>query len=305
MEPDDKTSTEKQNPFWDSVPAPGLETTPQAEQLPLASVNQPESQLVSTPQAQIVGDLGQQPTSHFSATVSNSAQFGGQINSASAITSGYEMQETKSGWRWGQFAIGFFAPIVVMMLLTGISSFDNVYDERWDEVHKMEMITMSSDNGTFTHTFGEEVTDNGRFEVSWCNSMGAYEGYDYYCNYLYSNDGEILEIIERKNGGSEVAVGEYTQDNHTFWFTTDSHSIDEMNFELEFYDRELEDELYDSGGGDMVDTFFCLMPLVGIVAVVISFARGNKSLGFGLIASVSIPIMLGAFFFILLMLFGF
>ena len=39
MEPDDKTSTEEQNQFWGSVPEPGLETTPQAEQLPLASIS--------------------------------------------------------------------------------------------------------------------------------------------------------------------------------------------------------------------------------------------------------------------------
>jgi hypothetical protein len=308
MEPDDKTSTEKQNPFWDSVPASGLETTPQAEQLPLASVNQPESQLISTPQAQIVGDLGQQPTSHFSATVSNSAQFGGQINSASAITSGYEMQETKSGWRWGQFAIGFFAPIVVMILLTGISEFSNGdWDNRWDDVYKIEMITMSSDNGTFTHTFGEEVTDNGRFEVNWCYSMGTYEGYQYECSHSYSDaDKKIYEIKENEWNG-EVVVGEYTQDNHTIWFTTDSHSIDEMDFEFEFYDRALQNELDESGGGggDMVDTFFCLMPLIGIGAIVISFVRGNKSLGYGLITSISIPLFLGAFFLMLLLMFGF
>ena len=304
MEPDDKTSTEKQNPFWDSVPASGLETTPQAEQLPLASVNQPESQLVSTPQSQIVGDLGQQPTSHFSATVSNSAQ-SGYIGSPS-ITSGYDMTEKKAGMNWKQFAIGFFAPIVVLMFLTVVSDLENGdWDERWDEVHKMEMITMSSDNGTFTHTFGDEVTENGRFEVNWCYSMGTYEGYDYYCNERFSNGDVIIEIVERKNGGSEVAVGEYNGLNHTIWLTTDSHNSNEIEFELEFIDRALEDELNYSSGGDMVDTFFCLMPLAGIVAVVISFARGNKSLGYGLLTAASIPIILGGSFLILLLTFGF
>jgi hypothetical protein len=195
------------------------------------------------------------------------------------------------------------------MLLTVISDFTNdSWDENWDDVYRMEMITMSSDNGTFTHTFAEEVTDNGRFEVNWCNSMNWEDEYEYHCDWDYNSEGD-KDIIEVKNNGRESrVVGEYTQDNHTIWFTTDSHSIDEMNFEFEFYDRALQNELddeYMGDGGDMVDTFFCLMPLVGVVAIVISFARGNKSLGYGLIASVSIPIMLGAFFFILLMLFGF
>ena len=308
MESDDKTSTEEQNPFWESVPAPGLETTHQAEQLPLAPVNQPESQSFSTPQAQIVGDLGQQPTSHFSATVSNPAP-SGYMGSSPSITSGYDMPEKKKGMNWGQFAIGFFAPIVVMMLLTGISDLGNGdYDESWDEVYQIEMITIFSDNGTFTHTFTEEVTDNGRFEVNWCYSMGEYEGYDYYCNERFSNGDVIIEIVERKNGGSEVAVGEYTGLNHTIWFTIDSHNTSEMDFEFEFYDRALQDELdyeYMDGGGDMTDTFFCLMPLLGIVAIVISFARGNKSLGYGLITAASIPMILGGLFLMLLLLFGF
>ena len=188
MESDDKTSTEEQNPFWESVPAPGLETTHQAEQLPLAPVNQPESQSFSTPQAQIVGDLGQQPTSHFSATVSNPAQ-SGYMGSSPSITSDYDMSEKKKGMNWGQFAIGFFAPIVIMILLSILSEF-------------------------------------------------AYQV-----------------------GGR--------------------------------------------GGGDIVESFFCLMPLLGIVAIVISFARGNKSLGYGLITAASIPFVLGGLFLMLLMMYGF
>jgi hypothetical protein len=299
MESGDNSPPEQQKPFWESAQAPQSAASPQ-----------PEVQSVSPPQAQMVGNIGQQQSTHFSATVNNPAINSGNIGSASSITTGYDMSEKKKGMNWGQFAIGFFAPIVIMMLLTVSSDFTNDrWDERWDEVYRMEMITMSSDNGTFTHTFDGEVTDNGRFEANWCYSIGTYEGYDYYCNHLYSNGDEILEIVEIINGGSEVAVGEYTQQNYTIWFTTDSHSVDEMEFEFEFYDRALEEELYDSeeggGGGDMVDTFFCLMPLIGIGAIVISFAKGNKSLGYGLIASVSIPIVLGGLMLTLLVMFGF
>jgi hypothetical protein len=296
MDTGDNSPPEQQETFWGSAQAPES-TTP----------TQPAPQTVSAPQVQIMGNLAQQPQTHFSATVSNSAQ-SGYIGSPS-ITSDYDMSEKKKGMNWGQFTIGFFAPIVVMMLLTGISEFGNGdWDDRWDDVHKMEMITMTSDNGTFSHTFGDEVTENGRFEINWCYSMDTYEGYDYYCNERFSNGDVIIEIVERKNGGSEVAVGEYTGLNHTIWFTIDSHNTSEMDFEFEFYDRALQDELdyeYMDSGGDMTDTFFCLMPLLGIVAIVISFARGNKSLGYGLITAASIPMILGGFFLILLLLFGF
>ncbi len=294
MDTGDNSPPEQQEPFWGSAQAPES-TTPK----------QSEPQTAPAPQGQIMGNLAQQPQTHFSATVNNPAQ-STYIGSSPSITSGYDMTEKKKGMNWGQFAIGFFAPIVVLMLLTVVSDLENGdWDERWDEVHKMEMITMSSDNGTFTHTFGDEVTENGRFEVNWCYSMGTYEGYDYYCNERFSNGDVIIEIVERKNGGSEVAVGEYTGLNHTIWLTTDSHNSNEIEFELEFIDRALEDELNYSSGGDMVDTFFCLMPLAGIVAVVISFARGNKSLGYGLLTAASIPIILGGSFLILLLIFGF
>ena len=294
MDTGDNSPPEQQEPFWGSAQAPES-TTPK----------QSEPQTAPAPQGQIMGNLTQQPQTHFSATVNNPAQ-STYIGSSPSITSGYDMTEKKAGMNWKQFAIGFFAPIVVLMFLTVVSDLENGdWDERWDEVHKMEMITMSSDNGTFTHTFGDEVTENGRFEVNWCYSMGTYEGYDYYCNERFSNGDVIIEIVERKNGGSEVAVGEYNGLNHTIWLTTDSHNSNEIEFELEFIDRALEDELNYSSGGDMVDTFFCLMPLAGIVAVVISFARGNKSLGYGLLTAASIPIILGGSFLILLLTFGF
>jgi hypothetical protein len=301
MESGDKSPTEQQSPFWESAQAPQSAASPQ-----------PEVQSVSPPQAQMVGNIGQQQSTHFSATVSNPAINSGNIGSASSITTGYDMSEKKKGMNWGQFAIGFFAPIVIMMLLTVSSDFTNDrWDERWDEVYRMEMITMSSDNGTFTHTFSEEVTNYGRFEVNWCNSMSWDEEYEYHCDWEYSSESSDKDIIEVKNYGreNEVVVGEYTQHNRTIWFSTDSHNGDVIEFEFEFYDRALEEELYNSdggeGGGDMIDTFFCLMPLAGIVAIVISFAKGNKSLGYGLIASVSIPIVLGGLMLTLLLMFGF
>ncbi|MDE0954453.1 MAG: hypothetical protein OR994_07230, partial [Candidatus Poseidoniales archaeon] len=259
MEPADKSSPEQQKPFWDSTQPPEDVTEPQ-----------PEVQSVSPPQAQMVGNLGQQQSTHFYATVNNPAQY----SSASSITTGYDMTEKKAGMNWKQFAIGFFAPIVIMILLSTLSEVANEdWDDRWDDVHHMEMVTMSSDNGTFTHTFSEEVTDYGRFEVNWCNSMNWEDEYEYHCDWGYNSETSDKDIIEVKNTGqeSEVVVGEYTQHNRTIWFSTDSHNSDEIEFEFEFKDRELEmelDEKYMGGGGaaDMVDTFFCLMPLIGIGA---------------------------------------
>jgi hypothetical protein len=298
MEPADISSPEQQKPFWDSTQPPEDVTEPQ-----------PEVQSVSPPQAQVVGNLGQQQSTHFYATVNNPAQY----SSASSITTGYDMTEKKTGMNWKQFAIGFFAPIVIMILLTILSEVADGgagYD-RWDDVHRMEMIAMSSDNGTFTHTFSEEVTDYGRFEVNWCNSMNWEDEYEYHCDWGYNPGTSDKDIFEVKNNGREsgVVVGEYTQHNRTIWFTTESHSIDEIEFEFEFKDRELEMELDEEYMGDgvagMFDTFFCLMPLAGIVAIVISFARGNKSLGYGLIAAASIPTVLSGLMFMLFLMLGF
>ena len=300
MESGDKSPSEQQSPFWESAQAPQSAASPQ-----------PEAQSVSPPQAQMVGNIGQQQSIQFSATVNNPA-LNGNIGSASSITTGYDMSEKKKGMNWGQFAIGFFAPIVILMLLSFISEVaDDNWDDRWDEVYRTEMITMSSDDGIFTHTFDEEVTDNGRFEVRGCYSLGEYGEYEYHCRNTHSGENFDYEIIETKRNDWEhgMVVGEYTQHNRTIWFSTDSHNSNEMEFEFEFYDRALEEELeeeeYMDGGGDMVDSFFCLMPLIGIVAIIVSFAKGNKSLGFGLVSSMSIPFILGGLFLMLLLMFGF
>ena len=319
MDAGENTPSEQQEePFWSSAQAPESTTPIQPEaqtasptqSVPqIASSIQPEAQIASptqsVPQGQIMGQLGQQPQTHFSATVNNPAQ-GTYIGSSPSITSGYDMTEKKKGMNWKQFAIGFFAPILILIVLSFISEFtDGDWEGRWDDVHRMEMVTMSSDNGTFTHTFSEEITDYGRFEVNWCNSMNWEDEYEYHCDWDYNSEGD-KDIIEVPNNDRESrVVGEYTQINRTIWFSTDSNSIDEIEFEFEFIDRALEDELNDSGGGDMVDTFFCLMPLAGIVAVVISFARGNKSLGYGLLTAASIPILLGGLMLALLLMFGF
>lgn len=300
MESGDKSPSENQNPFWDTG------TTPNG------GVKQiPNPQAVSPPQSQIIGDLGQQQPTHFSATVTGTTH-SGHFSSSPSLTTGYDMSEKKKGMNWGQFAIGFFAPIVIMMLLTFISDTSNGdWDERWDEVHVYEVITMHSNNSTFTHTFSEEVTDYGRFEINWCNSISWQdEQYEYHCDWAYQSEGGDKDIIEANYNGRQsesVVVGEYTQHNRTIWFSTDSHNDSEIEFEFEFIDRALNNELEEqyTGGGDMADTFFCLMPLIGIGAIVISFVRGNKSLGYGLITSLSIPIILGGLMLTLLMMFGF
>ena len=138
--------------------------------------------------------------------------------------------------------------------------------------------------------------------------MGAYEEYTYNCDWN-SGRSENRNIFETNNDdwGNEVVVGEYSSKNYTIWFSTDSHNISEMDFEFEFYDRELQEESAGANpdGGGFMDDAFCLLPLVGIVAIIISFARGNKSLGYGLITSASILFVLGAFFFILVMMIWF
>jgi hypothetical protein len=168
MESGDKSPTEQQKPFWDSAQAPQSATSPQSE-----------AQSVSPPQAQIIGNLGQQQSTHFSATVNNPAQY----SPTASITSGYDMSEKKTGMNWKQFAIGFFAPAVIMILLTILSEVANgEWDDRWDDVHQMEMITMSSDDGEFSHTFDGIVIDD-QMQINWCWSTDSYGGYDYYCHY--------------------------------------------------------------------------------------------------------------------------
>ena len=106
MQSGDKSPSEQQSPFLNSAQAPQSAVSPQ-----------PEAQSVSPPQAQMVGNVAQQQSTQFSATVNNPALNGSNIGSASSITTGYDMTEKKKGMNWKQFAIGFFAPIGIIGLL--------------------------------------------------------------------------------------------------------------------------------------------------------------------------------------------
>jgi len=120
MQSGDKSSLEHQKPFLDSAQAPQSAASPQLE-----------AQSVSPPQAQMVGNIGQQQSTQFSATVNNPALNGSNIGSASSITTGYDMTEKKKGMNWKQFAIGFFAPIVIYWIQyeVGLWIWSDTYDD--------------------------------------------------------------------------------------------------------------------------------------------------------------------------------
>jgi len=328
MDSGDNSPSEQQQPFWSSVQAPESTTPTQPEpqtvsptqpepqtvsptqpELQTATPPQSQQQSVSPPQGQIIGNIAQQPETHFSATVNNPAQINGQFNSASSITGGYNMPEKKKGTNWGQFALGFFVPIVVMIILSVLLIGTNgVYDNRWDEVYKSENIVIISENGSFTHIFDDITTDYGRYVVDWCMSVDSGE-YEYSCDWNENRD-EGFEISETPHGDWENnrLVGNYYSQNNTIWLTTDSHNYSQIEFRFEFIDEELEQELESeySENSSLGDSLICFIPLIAIVAIAVSFSKGNKSLGWGLITStIGIPLALFAMFFALLMLYGF
>ena len=324
MDSDDNSPSEQQEPFWGSAqaqegttptqPEPQMvsptQSEPQSFPPPQGQIigniaQQSEPQSISPPQAQIIGNIAQQPESHFSATINNPAQF----NSASSITGGYSMVEKKKGTNWVQFALGFFVPIAVMIIFSVVlSDSDGTYGERWSETHKSENVFIISENGTFTHTFDDATTDYGRYAVDWCMSVDSGE-YEYSCDWNENRD-EGFEISETPHGDWENnrLVGNYYSQNNTIWLTTDSHNYSQIEFRFEFIDEELEQELESeySENSSLGDSLICFIPLIAIVAIAVSFSKGNKSLGWGLITStIGIPLALFAMFFALLMLYGF
>ena len=324
MDSGDNSPSEQQEPFWgpQQTPESTIATRPEPQMVSpaqpepqmvspaqpepqMVSPAQPEPQSVSPPQAQIIGNIAQQPESHFSATINNPAQ----LDSASSITGGYSMVEKKKGTDWVQFALGFFVPIAVMIIFSVVlSDSDGTYGERWSETHKSENVFIISENGTFTHTFDDATTDYGRYAVDWCMSVDSGE-YEYRCEWNQNRD-EGYEIIETPLGDwdNNRMVGNYYPQNNTIWLTTDSHNYSLIEFNFDFVDEKLEQELESEYSEDssLGDSLMCFMPVLAIVVMVVSFARGNKSLGWGIFTStIAIPLAMFAFFFTLLMLYGF
>lgn len=97
-----------------------------------------------------------------------------------------------------------------------------------------------------------------------------------------------------------VQIGELTSSNETLWFIPTGEELTSYSVEIETYDHELDESI--SNQDEIVEGVFCLMPLVYIGAIIVSFVKGKNALGWGLLSSSIFSILLFVGFIILLIM---
>jgi hypothetical protein len=248
MDSDNNQPSGQAKPILTIVPSPESITPAQAE-----------TQSISTSQAQISGTIGQHKP---------------------ILVPGI-----KEGTNWNQFAFGLLVPtaaIIILMLISGATNED--WNGKWDDAHKEGIISLSSNNGTFSHTFDEDVLPiDGRYSLTSFDSLGNYDNYWY----SYSLRNNNTDVIAYGDDDSEEKVGEYNSMNNTIWLTTESQNYSEMRFTFEVVDLELnEDRVNSKGPNEIFGALVCFTPLLAGMGAFISFSNDKKSLGRGLFTSV-------------------
>ena len=189
----------------------------------------------------------------------------------------------KEGFRWGQYAIGFVTPIVVLFMFGMVGEFlsgsDN-YEDPW----RGEEIRMQSEDGqTFEIQF---VMDQDEVMEGFYSYFETERGYEISISYWYdryeSNSVSVYQY--NQSSGSETEIGTYYETNSTAFFQLSDTSADELWLSVNYYNPELDDY----GAVDTFETLFCFLPFIYLAGVIAAFVRGNKALAYGLLT----PLML-------------
>ena len=185
-----------------------------------------------------------------------------------------------------------------------LTSNGNLYHRIYSADHETDNTSSTSYlNSTFTPTnqtlyvYFDAVffSSNVILEVHSCDG-----GYIYYeCNASQMETGYRMSVSwfgEQEH----VQIGELTASNETLWFVPNGDESTSYTVEIQTYNYELDRST--SQTEEIAEGMFCLLPLVYIGAIIMSFVKGKKALGWGLLSSslISILLFVGLFLFIII-----
>jgi len=190
----------------------------------------------------------------------------------------------KEGFRWGQYAIGFVTPIVVLFTFAMVGEFlsgSNNYEDPW---RNEEFNVQSEDNRTFEIQFDMNEDEVMEGFYSYFETEDGFE-VSISCWYDYGYDSISANVYQyNQSTNEETRIGTYYDTNSTAHFQLSGATADELWLRVDFYNPELDDY----GSGNAFDALFCFLPFVYLAGVIAAFVRGNKALAYGLLT----PLML-------------
>lgn len=261
-------------------------------------VSDASGESTAPPTPQLMGSLGENDTAASAPTNAWGAPtplLSGDI----APMSGHQVFVTpqpnqNQGFQWRQFFIGLFVPFAVFGVVAILAA---ALEPDWEDPWRYDTIRAESEDAV-NYSVQASPTEYERFESAF--ALVEHEGHTIYINVWNDYDSmtsTVYQMNESNDRASESAVGTYHVENQTMVFALEDASAEFMMIELSYVDERFEYE------ENPVGLAFCLLPFIHLTATITAFAKGKRSLGWGLVTSAFVGVfVLPVLFFLLLVL---
>ena len=216
---------------------------------------------------------------------------------------------------WSQFFVGLFAPFILIFLLAVISEYSQPDYSDAPQFWRSQSVTIvKDDDGWFNLSVEKSAMESVNFWSSVQSSEQGEVGISFSFDPI-NRDWERNGVVLQSNYSystydySEKEIGRFYDGNQTIWFELSGVDRTSMLLDVQYYDSPGEQAWYDEhrGSSEIIGILAWLGGVLGyIVATVMSFTKGKKALGIGLLSAIPFGvIMLPVLFILLLILFGF
>ena len=269
--------------------------TPQPPQpIMLGTLNNPSTHPSTDPISGAAGDMSANPWG------APTPQLTGAINQVQgqgmfAVPAPIE----EKGFRWGQFFIGVGAPLLVFIVIGIIGA---ALEPSWDDAHRSEEPSLTSEDGSyFQHQLEPSDNEYVTYFSAWFEDDGDSIYLDGWAD-DYEDDGRAFTIYQDSPDRRD-AIGQYYPSNQTLSFTLYETSTNQLECIVGYADIDFEDRQERATG--FIDAMLCFAPLAFIVGTIAAFVKGNRALGYGLITSIFVGIVVLPVLFIGLLILAF
>ncbi|MEC9211503.1 MAG: hypothetical protein VYD44_01335, partial [Candidatus Thermoplasmatota archaeon] len=198
----------------------------------------------------------------------------------------------KTGVRWGQFLLGFFIPVVIVVTLSFVDGLVNRNYEYGDPWRTEMLEVSSSDNQTYEFTLAPNGTE--RVQHFYIEAEHQGERFTIYMDQWTIDEDSIWQMNQSSDETSRI--GTYHHQNATAYFQLAGVQAGTLEVVVEYYDDGGE---YDEPPAQAaIDFVCCLLPFAYLASIIAAFATGRKALGAGLM-SASLLIILPLLFLII------
>ena len=284
----------------DDTPSPSSSGEKPFFAIDAKDVSEASGESTVPPTPQMVGSLGANNTATSAPTNAWGAptpQLTGDITTMSGQQVFVTPQPSNNeGFRWGQFFFGLFVPFAVFGVVSILAA---ALEPEWEDPWRYETVRAESEDAV-NYSVQVSPTEYERFESAF--GLIEHEGHTIYINVWNEYDSmtsTIYQTNESNYRSDDTNIGTYHVANQTMVFALEDASAEFISIELSYIDERFEYQ------ENPVGMAFCLLPVIHLIATITAFVKGKRSLGWGLVTSAFVGVVLIPLLFFLLLALAF